>query len=392
MDIFQTIKMAFKSILNNKIRTTLTMLGVIIGVATFITLVALGEGTQKSINESIQSMGTNLITISITGRNSNRNVTYEQLMDFCEQNSSEITAIAPVVSGSVTLKYEDKTWDTGLEGSNPEYETVRNVKVQDGRFINQIDVDFKQKVVILGTAAINNLFGARADPIGESVKINGQIFKVVGILEEKANGQNYSADDKVLIPISVAQRLLRSGQIRNFHVQAVSPDTVNTAMVKIQNFMLDIYNNEDSFRVQNQADMLSRVDSITGTMTMFLGFIAGISLLVGGIGIMNIMLVSVTERTREIGIRKAIGAKRKYILTQFLIESTMISCIGGVIGILIGMLLVTVISKVTSMTPAVTLGSAVTSFTVSAAVGIFFGMYPANKASKLNPIEALRFE
>ncbi|MGE5329318.1 MAG: ABC transporter permease [Deltaproteobacteria bacterium] len=391
MDILQTLRMALKSILSNKVRTSLTMLGVIIGVATFITLVSLGQGTQKTITDKIESMGTNLITISITGRNSNRNVTYEQVKKLASENSNEIKAVAPSITGSVTLKYSNNSWDTSLIGSTPEYESVKNVTVQSGSFIEQSDVDSKKRVVLLGTAVVKNLFGLGYNPVGEKIKINGQIFKVTGVLEEKAEAENYSTDDRIIIPITVAQRFL-SSKIRTFYVQAASSDMVNSAMLKIESFMLDIFNDEDSYRVQNQAEMLSQVSSVTGTLTLFLGFIAGISLLIGGIGIMNIMLVSVTERTREIGIRKAIGAKRRYILSQFLIESMMISCIGGVIGILLGMLAAFVVSKISSLTPAVTLTSVITSFTVSAAIGIFFGMYPANKASKLNPIEALRFE
>lgn len=392
MNLIQTFKMALKSMLDSKGRTVLTMLGVIIGVATFITLVALGNGTQKSIDDSIKSMGTNLITISITGRNSNRTVTYDQITKFADENSSDIEAIAPVVSGNVTLKNGDKTWSSNLEGSSPEYQTVRNVNVQKGRFVAQTDVDFRTNVAIVGTAVVSNLFSNGADPIEQSIKINGQIFKIVGVLEEKASGQNYSQDDKIIIPITVAQRLMKSAQIKNFYVQATTPDTVNNAMSKLQNLLLKVYKDDTAFRVQNQADLLSKVGSITGVMTTFLGFIAAISLFVGGIGIMNIMLVTVTERTREIGIRKAIGAKRRHILSQFLVESVVISCIGGIIGILFGILIGYLVSKVSTMTPYVTLSSVLTSFSVSAIVGVFFGIYPANKASKLNPIEALRFE
>lgn len=392
MNIVQTFKMAIKSMLDSKGRTILTMLGVIIGVATFITLVSLGKGTQKSIDSSIQSMGTNLITINITGRNSNRTVTYDQITKFADDNSDDIEAIAPVINGKVTFKYGDKTWDSSVDGSSPEYQTIRNINIQSGRFIAQTDVDFHQKEIVLGTAVINNIFGRGTNPIGESIKVNGEAFKVIGVLEEKASGQNYSQDDKGVIPITVAQRMLKSAQIRTFYVQAKTSDTVNSAMIKIQDLMLKIYKNDKTFRVQNQADLLSRVGSITGVMTTFLGFIAAISLFVGGIGIMNIMLVTVTERTREIGIRKAIGAKRKHILSQFLVESVVISSIGGIIGILLGLLLSYIVSKVSTMTPYVTISSILTSFSVAAAVGIFFGIYPANKASKLNPIEALRFE
>lgn len=392
MGILQAFKMSLKSMLGNKGRTMLTMLGVIIGVATFITLVSLGEGTKKSISDSIQSMGTNLISITITGRNSNRNITYKDLTEFAEQNSSEIEAVAPTISGNATIKYGDKSWETSLIGTSPEYETVRNVHIQSGRYITQMDVDYRQKVVLIGTGAINNIFSGGVNPLNQEIKINGEKYKIVGILEEKASGASYSTDDKIIIPITSAQRLTKSAQIRNFSVQAKSSDSVNAAMYKIEQFMMSTYNDEDAFRVQNQADMLSSVSTVTGTMTTFLGCIAGISLFVGGIGIMNIMLVSVTERTREIGIRKAIGAKKKDILGQFLIESVLISCTGGVIGILLGFLAVEVVKKFVSLSPAITPTSVMISFIVSAAVGVFFGIYPANKASKLNPIEALRFE
>jgi len=391
VDILQTLSMALKSILSNKVRTSLTMLGVIIGVATFITLVSLGQGTQKTITDKIESMGTNLITISIPGRNSNRTVTYEQVKKLADENTAEIKAVAPSITGSVTLKYSDNSWDTSLIGSTADYESVKNVTVGSGSFIEKSDVDSKKRVVLLGTAVVKNLFGSGYNPVGEKVKINGQIFKITGVLEEKAESEDDSTDDRVIIPVTVAQRLL-SSKINTFYVQAASSDTVNSAMLKIEDFMLDIFNDEDAYRVQNQAEMLSQVSRVTGTLTLFLGFIAGISLLIGGIGIMNIMLVSVTERTREIGIRKAIGAKRKYILSQFLVESMMISCLGGIIGILLGGLAVFIVTKVSTLTPYITLSSVITSFTVSGAIGIFFGMYPANKASKLNPIEALRFE
>lgn len=392
MNIFTTFKMALKSMKENKARTFLTMLGVIIGVATFITLVGLGEGTQKSISDRIQSMGTNLISISITGRGSNRTITYDELQKFAQENSSDIEAIAPTVSGNVTLKVGDKTWDATAIGTAAEYETIKNITVSSGRFLSQSDIDYHQKVAIIGATEVSNLFSLGVDPIGQEMKVNGQIFKIIGVLEAKSSGQNYSSDDTVIIPITVAQRMLKSATIRNFSVQAKTSDTVDSAMTKIKALMTKKFKDEDTFRVQNQAEMLSQVSSITGTMTTFLGFIAGISLFVGGIGIMNIMLVTVTERTREIGIRKAIGAKRKHILSQFLVESTVISCIGGIIGILFGSAIVSIIPNFVSLTPVVTASSVMTSFTVSAIVGVFFGAYPASKASKLNPIEALRYE
>lgn len=392
MNVFQTFKMAIKTMFDNKVRTILTMLGVIIGVATFITLVSLGEGTKKSINDKIESMGTNLISINIMARNSSRSITYEDLEEFSSKNSNEIEAIAPKISNSASIKYNQKTWDTTVEGTSPEYEIIKGVHVGSGRFITDADVDSRRSVIILGQAVVNNLFDTGVNPIGQTVKISGKGYKVIGVLETVAQGQDYSSDDKTIIPISVAQRNFKSSQIRNFDIQAKSKDTIDSAKEKIEELLLKYYNDESSFRVMNQAEMLEQVNDITGTLTLFLGFIAGISLFVGGIGIMNIMLVTVSERTREIGIRKAIGAKRKHILIQFLIESIIISCFGGVFGILLGTAISYIIASVMSIPSVITVSSVMISFSVSAIVGIFFGIYPANKASKLNPIEALSFE
>lgn len=392
MGIFQAFRLAFKSMVGNKLRTILTMLGVIIGVATFITIVSFGEGAKKNITDSIESMGTNLIDIRIIGRNSNRNITYEDFQEFARQNDSDIEAIAPMVSGRVTTKFSNKSWETMVEGTSPEYELVRNVTVQSGRFLTPLDVERRHKVAILGTAVINNLFPINFDPLGATIWVNGEMYKVIGIIEEKAQGQNYSVDDKIIIPVSVAQRSQNSAIIRNFYVRAKSPETVDMAKFKVEGLLFEVFKNEDMYSVVSQAEMLSQVGNITGTITIFLSFIAGISLVVGGIGIMNIMLVSVTERTREIGIRKAVGAKRKHIMLQFLVESAIISCMGGIVGILLGFLLVSVIPRFSPLLAVITFRSIITSFSVSAFVGLFFGIYPANKASKLNPIEALRFE
>jgi putative ABC transport system permease protein len=398
MGLYQAYKMAIKSILSNKVRSFLTMLGVIIGVGSVIAAVAFAQGSTKSITDSLEGLGTNLISISITGRNSNRNITYEDLQKFSEENSDEIAAIAPTVSSSVTVKVGTKTRSTSLVGTSPEYETIKNIHVQSGRFLLSFDLDYRQKVAMIGTAVANDVFEGK-NPVGQTIKINGQIYTVVGLLQQKAGGQDQSEDDQVIIPVTSAQRLSRSAMIRNFSVQAADPENVSTVMDKLNAMLQKIYSNTSSYRVFNQEQMLSTLNNITGIMMIVLGGIAAISLLVGGIGIMNIMLVSVTERTREIGIRKAIGAKRRSILVQFMIEAAMVTGIGGIIGVLIGLGIIKFVignlSKLSSsfaIQPVYSLEWIIISFGISLVTGIVFGLFPAYKAAKLNPIQALRFE
>jgi putative ABC transport system permease protein len=391
MDFLQAFRMAIKSILSNKVRSLLTMLGVIIGVGSVIAAVAFAEGSTKSITDNIQGLGTNLISITITGnRGSNRNVTLQQLQDFADKNAKEIDMIAPQVSGSVTVKSGIKSRTTSLLGTNEDYEHIKNTHVQDGRFIMSFDNDYMQKVAVVGTAVVKDIFDGN-NPIGQNIKINGQIFKVVGLLQEKNSSQDSTEDDMVIIPVKVAQRLNKAVIIKNFLVQAAAPETVDIAITKLTELMTNIYNDTTAFRVTSQTQILSTLSSVTGTMMVVLGGIAAISLIVGGIGIMNIMLVSVTERTREIGIRKAIGAKKKNILIQFLIEAAVVTGIGGILGILMGMAIIFFI--ISRFTVAVySMEWIVISFGISLVVGIVFGLFPAWKAANLNPIEALRFE
>lgn len=392
MGYLQAYKMAIKSIRSNKVRSFLTMLGVIIGVASVISAVAFAQGSTKSITDSIQGLGTNLIQISITGRNSNRNITYDDLKKFAEDNSKEVAAVAPQASGTTTVKYAAKNRETPLIGTSPEYETIKNVHVQSGRFILSMDVDYMQKVAVIGTAVVNDLFGG-ADPVGQNIKINGQVFKVVGVLQSKANGQAQSDDDVVIIPITVAQRLTKSAVIRSFAVQAADGASVDGVMEKLNAMLTKIYKDTSTFRVFNQEQMLQTLNNVTGTLAVVLGGIAAISLIVGGIGIMNIMLVSVTERTREIGIRKAIGAKRKNILIQFLIEAIIVTGIGGLMGVTLGVSIIKFIIGGLKIVPAVySMPWILVSFGISLLVGMIFGLFPAYKAASLNPIEALRTE
>ncbi len=387
----QSFRMALKSIGSNKMRAFLTMLGIIIGVSAVIIMVSLVQGSTKKITDSLQSMGTNLINVSVRGRNSSRVVSVEDMFKLATDNSEQIESVSPSISSSVTLKIGDKNESCQLTGTNEAYETVRNTKVSQGRFISSIDVEERKKVVLIGAYIAQEYFPG-VSPVGNNIKLNGDIYNVVGVIEVKSNLTSGSTDDQVIIPYTTAQRLLKNGTISSYAVQAKTAESVDAAMTIIQQFLFKKFNNTTSYNVFNQADMLQRVQDNTQTMTMMMGGIAAISLLVGGIGIMNIMLVSVTERTREIGVRKAIGAKRRNIMGQFLIEAVVVSCMGGLIGVGLGALFSNVIGNALS-TPAVASPVVMTlSFGFSVFVGVFFGFYPASKASKLDPIIALRSE
>lgn len=392
MKFIQAYRMAIKSIVSNKVRSFLTMLGVIIGVASVIIAVGFAQGSTKSITDSLSSLGTNLITINIMGRNSNRNVTYAELVKFQEDNSDIIEKIAPQASENTVVKSGNKNRNTSIVGTNPDYADINSVTVQSGRFLNQFDLDYNQKIAVIGTAVVNDIYEGNS-PIGKTIKIAGQEFKVVGVLTQTANGADSSSDDRVIIPISLATKLSQSSAIKYFSVKAKSKDTVDQAVEKLTAFLTKIYKDPKTFRVTNMAQILSTLNSITGVMTVVLAGIAAISLVVGGIGIMNIMLVSVTERTREIGVRKAIGAKKRNILTQFLIEALVVTGIGGIIGVLIGVGVIKFVIGGLKLVPEVySIPWILLSFGISLLTGVVFGMYPANKAANLNPIDALMYE
>lgn len=391
MGIAQAFRMAIKSIRSNKVRSFLTMLGVIIGVAAVIAAVAFAQGSTKQITERISALGTELIQVNVMGRGTNRDVTWQDLQSFAEENSDIINAVAPLVQSQFTAKAGKNTVDTTIRGTTADYSRINKQDVAEGRYITDLDNDFRQKVVVIGSYVKTELFGDE-DPIGQTITIQNQIFTVIGVLQELAGGQQSTKDDQIIIPVVTAQRLARNAIIRNYSMLASSADMVDQAMSKVTEFLTGIYGNPDMFNVSNSAQMLDTLGSITGTLMAVLGGIAAISLIVGGIGIMNIMLVSVTERTREIGIRKAIGAKRRNILTQFLIEALIVTGMGGVIGLLLGSGAIWVIGR-TNIVPAVYSPFwMLVSFCISLLIGVIFGMFPANKAAKLNPIMALRHE
>jgi len=393
MDILQTMKIALRGIFDNKLRSFLTMLGIIIGVTSVIALVSIGQGATAQVTEQIQSLGSNLLTINIMGRGANNTLRYDQAMEFSV--SPNISGVAPVITGNMTAKHANKNSNVQVQGTNGDYLTVRSYKLSRGRFLAPGDVNMRQKVAVLGAQIAEDLFGF-VDPIGQEIKMQGQTFNVVGILEASSSMMG-SNDEEIYIPITVAERLMQTRGVRVLYVQAASQETVTLATDEISAKLSKIFKDSsdgdnESFRIFDQSQMLDTINQTSATLTMMLGGIAAISLLVGGIGIMNIMLVSVTERTREIGIRKALGARKRDVMGQFLIEALVISGIGGIVGIVTGFLVSRGMSKLMNMNARTTYSVVAVAFGFSLLVGVFFGIYPANKASSLKPIDALRYE
>lgn len=388
MRILQSIKMALKSVKSNKLRSILTMLGIIIGVASVIVLVSIAQGSTKNVTSRINQLGTNLLMVN----------TYSTDLELTEDKISElgdlngVKAISPVVSGRVTAKKDRTTSQVSLTGTNAAYSDVRDAKVKQGRFITDLDVEYRQKVVVLGSETTSTLFGA-SNPVGEHIQLDGVSYKVVGVLASKGSSMGQGGDNTIIVPLSTGERLVGSTTISTVYLKGKSEDQMDFVMNEVKMKMASLYpGKSDDYGVTNQQDVMDTMSSVSETMTLMLGGIASISLLVGGIGIMNIMLVSVSERTKEIGIRKAIGAKRRDILLQFLIEAVVLSALGGIIGILSGLGLGELVSTLTSMSISFSTSVILYSFLFSLVVGVVFGVFPANKASKLNPIQALRYQ
>jgi putative ABC transport system permease protein len=408
MNIAASVPIALRSLLANKLRAGLTMLGIIIGVAAVIALVAAGAGAQAQVAERFESLGSNLLVISpgfMSFRGVSRGASSQSLtvddVEAIAALATSVSAVAPEYSTqSQQVVYYNKNTQTEVLGVTPEYQVVREWQIERGRFIESLDLANQAKVAVLGSTVAEELFGELVDPLGKMVKISRQNYEVVGILASKGVGGFQNLDDQVLIPLTTAQIKFGGAgnrSLRAINVQVASADQMDRAQAELTAILRArhglVSSQSDDFMIQNQAQIVETVQETAGTFAVLLASIAAISLLVGGIGVMNIMMVSVTERTREIGIRKAVGARRSDILAQFLVEAMVLCLLGGLLGVLAGYGGAQVITPLLGGSRAiVTPNSVAMALGVSIGVGLFFGLYPAGRAAALKPIDALRYE
>lgn len=395
MKFTQALRMAFKAIASNKMRSFLTMLGIVIGISSVIIMLAVGNGSKQTISNSIEGMGTNLLTVSLTG---SKTATLSSSDISTLTKNKNIKNVAPDLTGTATVKAGSENETASVEGSSPNYTDVRDITTAYGRFITQDDIDNHYQVLDIGPEVIQNLYPdlsvkQYSTLVGQTMQVNGADFLIVGILESKGTSTVGSNDNRVILPLTTAERLLGTTNVKTYYVQAASSGKINDATTDLNNLLYNKFSGDTTqYRVLSQSDLLQTSTQTTSTMTNMLTAVAAISLVVGGIGIMNIMLVSVIERTREIGIRKAIGAKRKDIMLQFLIEAVVLSCLSGLIGVVIGVIACLVMPRFTGQNMVMSGTVMLIAFLFSVAVGVAFGLYPAAKASKLRPIDALRYE
>lgn len=391
MGFRKSFALAISNLLFDKMRSILTMLGIIIGVAAVIILISLMNGLIGMVEDQFADFGTDTITVSVQDRGGSRSLDEDDIAELCEQNTDAIKNYTPNVTVQATLKVGTDDLTTSVSGVSEEYNKIIDIDLEEGRFFNYNDISRKKKVCVIGTYIERELFGLNS-ALGESIKINGESFNVVGVRAETDDSLSGSSDDVIYIPYTSAVNLSSSGFIGSYTIRAASTDTVDAAKTVIESFLDNRVGDSDYYNVTSMKDMLDMMNEMMGTMQTLLVCIAGISLLVGGIGIMNIMLVSVTERTREIGIRKSLGAKSKDIMSQFVIEAGTVSGVGGLIGIVVGSILAIVAGQLLGLSTYPSATAIAVSFSVSVGIGIIFGYLPAKNAAKLNPIDALRHE
>ena len=415
MNVFEALRIAFGGLLANRLRSALTMLGILIGVSAVILLVAVGNGASVQINKQIQSLGANVIYVYPANAKGAGGVSQgfgtSQTLSMADvdalntrQQDPDVVSAIPIAQSGGQITYQDQNYFAPTTGSTTDFPQVRDYQIAEGSFFTDDDVQAQHRVVVIGQTVVDNLF-PNTDPVGQSIKINRQSFRVIGVFAPKGGTGFGSQDNVVVAPITAVWAYLsgnRGKGVSQIVASASSASTVNAAETEITTILLQRHQISDpslaDFQIQSQQDILNQANSIATALTLVLGAIAGISLVVGGIGIMNIMLVTVTERTREIGIRKAIGARWRDVLTQFLIEAMVLSGLGGALGIALGAALafeaphIPAIASSGFPTPVVSVPSVLLAFGVSVGIGLFFGIYPANRAARLHPIEALRHE
>ncbi len=406
MNYTNLIKIATNALKRNKFRSFLTMLGIIIGVGSVIGMLSIGQGSKKSIQNQISEMGSNMIFVmpgsqqrgGVMMGNANAQSLTINDVDKLRKEATKLTAVSPEVSSGGQAVEGNKNWPTTIYGVSPEFLDIRKYEIEDGRIFTEKEIKSLAKVCLIGQTVVENLFGAGADPVGQTIRFSGIPFKIIGVLKAKGeNSMGRDQDDMLIAPYtSVQKRLLAITHIQSIYASAISESESENAISEIETILRRDHNlkagEEDDFRVRSQSEMVEMFSSVSDMLTMLLGAIAGISLLVGGIGIMNIMFVSVTERTREIGLRMSVGGRGSDILMQFLIEAIFLSVAGGAIGVLLGMLISYVATALLHFPLIIMTSAILVSFLVCTFIGVFFGWYPAKKAANLNPIEALRHE
>ncbi len=393
MSLKQAFSLALKSLSGSKLRALLTMLGIIIGVAAVIIIVSMVNGMTSDMVERFEKMGATTINVTVTGRGGNRSVSIDDMQNLVDDNPKYLKSMTPsiTVGGATAKNGSSNVQPSSLAGVNENYISIKGREVLYGRGIEFADSEYRLRNCVIGTYIATELFGT-PNALGEEIKINGINFTVVGILDEAGDSKEASDDDIILVPYTMAQKITSGFSMGTYVFNAASKEVSAEAQTLIEEYLFKIFSSSNAYRVSNMSEMIDSINEMTASMSLMLAGIAAVSLLVGGIGIMNIMLVSVTERTREIGIRKSLGATPWDIMSQFVVEAVTVSCLGGIIGIILGIVGSYAAAAVMDMKSVLSLQAIIISFTVSAMIGIAFGYFPAKKASRLNPIDALRYD